>query len=133
MGLSCSCAKSLYKCSAVAELGDSLVTTDMGRKGGAVPISVGNWVYLFIWSPSNSNTSVPSGTLIHPTVWPQQTWTEKRGLLFPLFVVGGELSLHLTQPDLRPSSGTNGILIHPTRWPEYTNVTDKQDRQTAVR
>ena len=25
-------------------------------------------------------TSVPSGILIHLTVWPQQTWTEKWGL-----------------------------------------------------
>jgi len=25
----------------------------------------------------------------------------------------------------------NFILIHPTVWPQYTNVTDRQDRQTG--
>jgi len=41
------------------------------------------------------STSEPSGILIHPAVWPQQTWTENWGL-FPFF---GEEQLgpHLKQ------------------------------------
>jgi len=33
-------------------------------------------------------------------------------------------------PGLSPTSIPSGILIHPTVWPQYTNVTDRQDRQT---
>jgi len=62
--------------SAVAEMGDRLATTDMGRKeGAAVPLSVGE----LHGSPSNTMwpgprpTSIPSGILIHPAVWPEQT------------------------------------------------------------
>jgi len=39
------------------------------------------------WAPSNAmlpvpwSTSVSSGVLNHPAVWPQQTWAEKWGLL----------------------------------------------------
>jgi len=41
--------------------------------------SAGNGVHTFI----------PSGILIHPAVWPQQTWAEKWGLLCPFFLGGG--------------------------------------------
>jgi len=55
-------------------MGDRLVTTDMGRKvGAAVPLSVGG-----AGSPSDMSP-VPSGILIHPGVWPQQTWAEIEG------------------------------------------------------
>ena len=40
-------------------------------------------------------TFVPSGILIHPAVWPQQTWAENWGLC-PLFGEG-ELGPHLAQ------------------------------------
>jgi len=63
------------KGSAVADMGNHLVTVDMGRKvEAAVPLSVGG-----AGSPSNTMlpgprpTSVPGGILIHPTVWPQCT------------------------------------------------------------
>jgi len=58
-------------------MGDRLATIDMAGKvgrGAAVPLSVGG-----AGSPSNTmkpwlwRTSVPSGILIHPTVWPQYT------------------------------------------------------------
>jgi len=60
------------KCSAVAQKGDRLATIDMGQKLGAVCVCP-------FWAGSPSNTmwpgsrptSVPSGILIHPTVWPQ--------------------------------------------------------------
>ena len=64
------------KSSAVAEMGDRLVTIGLRRKvgGAAVPLSTGG-----AGSPSNTmspgprSTSVPSDILIHPTVWPQYT------------------------------------------------------------
>ena len=66
---------SINKSSAVAETGDRLATIDAGRKvGAAVPISAGG-----AGSPANTlshgsmPTSVPSGILVHPTVWPQCT------------------------------------------------------------
>jgi len=66
------------KSSAVAEMGDRLAKIGMGRKvGAAVPLYVRR-----SWSPSNTMSpwvpiSIPSGILIHPAVWPQQTWAEK--------------------------------------------------------
>jgi len=33
-------------------------------------------------------TSVPSGILIHPAVWPQQTWAENWGGAVPLLGIG---------------------------------------------
>jgi len=45
-------------------------------------------------SPGPRPISVPSGILIHPAVWPQQTWAKNRG--YAPFR-GGELGLHLAQ------------------------------------
>jgi len=36
-------------------------------------------------------------------------------------------------PGPRPTSVQSGILIHPAVWPQYTNVTDRQTRQTGQR
>jgi len=61
--------------SAVTGMGDGLATIDMGRKvGAAMSLSVGA-----VGSPPNTMspgprpTSIPSGILIHATVWPQYT------------------------------------------------------------
>jgi len=62
------------KSSAVAEMADRLATTDMGPKWReAVPVflvggagSLSNTI-----SPGQRPTSLPSGILIHPDVWPQ--------------------------------------------------------------
>jgi len=66
-----------------------LDTTDMGRKLRAVPLGGSG-------SPSNTmspgSTSLPSGVLIHPAVWTQQTWAEIGGCA-PL----GDLGPYLTQ------------------------------------
>jgi len=67
--------KNQNKSSAVAEMGDR-VPEQWAEKweGGGVPVSVAG-----AGSPSNTmspeprNTSLPSGILIHPTVWPQCT------------------------------------------------------------
>ena len=59
---------------AVAEMGNRLATIDMGRKKGAPLPFEGE-----LGSPSNimwpepRYTSLPSGSLIHPIVWPQHT------------------------------------------------------------
>jgi len=63
-------------------MGDRLATIDMGRKLGeeAVPL-LGE-----AGSPPNTKstgprpTSIPSGILLHPAVWPQRTWAENWGL-----------------------------------------------------
>jgi len=59
-----------------------LATTDMGRKLGACPLLGGGKA----GSPSNTKspgtrcrpTFVPSGIIIHPSVWRQTAWTNKR-------------------------------------------------------
>ena len=89
----------LDKSSAVEEMGDRLATIDMGRKlGQALPPFWGGGA----GSPSNTMslgprpTSLPSGILIHPAIWQQQTWAENWGSgCAPLGE--GELGRHLTQ------------------------------------
>jgi len=62
------------KSSAVAEMGDCARAKWAEKGGAAVPLSVGG-----AGSPSNTMspglrpTSLPSGILIHPAVWPQYT------------------------------------------------------------
>jgi len=85
-------------------------------------------------SPGPRSTSAPSGTLIHPAVWPQQTWTENWGL-FPLFGEG-KLDPHLKQCGLAEAylhCTPSFILIHPIVWLQYANVTDRQDRTDRQR
>jgi len=54
-------------------MGDRLATIDMGRKEGYCAPSRGSWIHIYITvSPGRRPTSVPSGILIHPAVWPQQ-------------------------------------------------------------
>jgi len=67
------CVVSSNKSSAVAEMGDHLATIDMCRRvgrgccGGCVPTgSPSNTVW-----PGPRPTSLPSGILIHQTIWPQ--------------------------------------------------------------
>jgi len=70
----------LNKYSAVAEMGDRLATIDMGGKLGAGygPFGGAGFPCDTMW-PGPRPTFVPSGMLIHPPVWPQQTWTENWG------------------------------------------------------
>ena len=84
------------KSSAVAEIGDRLATVDVGQKGRLLcPFAGGG-----SWAPSNTmwprprSTSLPSGILIHPSVWPQQTWAENSMGLCPF---GGGVCPHLRQ------------------------------------
>jgi len=81
MNTSGSMRRSVNKNSAVAEMGDRLAIIDIQTEKlvSTVPFCVGG-----AGSPSNTMsphrmwpgprpTSVPSGILIHPTVWPQYT------------------------------------------------------------
>ena len=106
-----------------------LVTIDMGRKLGAVPpILGGAWSSSNIKSPEPRLTSIPSGILIHPAVWPQRTQAEKLGAVNLM----GELGPHLIQCGRpRPTCMPSLILIRPTVWPQYTNVRDRTDRATV--
>ena len=118
-----------------------LATIDVGRKlGGALsPFREGG-----AGSPSNTMslgprpTSLPSGVLIHPAIWPQHIWAEKWGLC-PFGGRGAGSPCNTMWPGPRPICMPSFILIHPTVWPQYTNVTDRTgqtdrlDRQTTIR
>jgi len=81
----------LSRSSAVAERGDRLGTIDMGRKLGVCPF-LGELGPPNTMSPGPRPTSVPSGILMHISIWPQYTWAETGGCV-PFF---GELCPHLT-------------------------------------
>jgi len=57
-----------------------LATIDMGWKLGAVPLLGGAEFLSNTTSPGPRPTSIPSGILIHPAVWPQRIWAENGGL-----------------------------------------------------
>ena len=67
--------KAFYRSSAVAEMGIPLATTDLSRKVGGcyTPIRGGAGSPSNTMSPGPRPTFVPSGILIHPTVWLQYT------------------------------------------------------------
>jgi len=61
------------KSSAVAEMGDRWVTISMGRKWRGAAVGAGSRTlspHLTMW-PGPRPTSLPSGIIIHPTIWPQ--------------------------------------------------------------
>jgi len=99
-------------------MGDRLATIDMGQKvGGAVPLFRGAEYPSNTMLPGTRPTSVglPSGILIHPAVWPQQTWAEKWGLC-PFWGAGSPSN---TVSWAEATSLPSGILIHPAVWPQY--------------
>jgi len=74
-------------------------------------------------SPSNKMwskprpTSVLSAILIHPAVWPQQTWAENWGWEGKV----GSPS-NTIYPGPRPTSVPSSILIHPAVWPQQARA-----------
>jgi len=59
-------------------MGDHLATIDMGRKmGGWAPLGGELGPHL---TQCRLSRCVPSGILINPAVWPQQTWAKNWGL-----------------------------------------------------
>jgi len=101
----------------------------MGRKVRTVTLFRRN-----LSPPSNTMShgprpaSLPSGILIHPAVWPQQTWA-KMGVV-PFGGTGAWSPSKTMCPWPRPTSMASLILIRQTVWPQHTIVTDGQTRQT---
>ena len=85
------------------------------------------------WSPFNTKspgprpTSVLSGILIYPVIWPQQIWAENWGAV-SIWGGGAGSPSNTMWPGLRPACAPSFILIHPTIWPQYINVTDRTDK-----
>jgi len=97
---------SSYKCSAVAEMGEHNGHKRYGpKKEGLCPLLGGG-----AGSPSNTTwsgprpTSVPSGILIHPAIWPQQTWAENWGRVCAPFSGEGSWAYLCANCHLDPSS-----------------------------
>jgi len=85
-----------------------------GPKTGAVPLLGGSWDPSNTTSPGPKFTSVPSGLLVHPAVWPQRTWAENWGL-YPFRGGGAGSSSNTMSPRLRLYLRTKWhlILIYP--------------------
>ena len=84
--------------------------------------------------PGLKPTSIPSGILMHPAVWPQWTWAENWGGGSAPFLGKGAGSPYNTKsPGPRPTCVPSFILIRPTVWPQYTNVTDRTHRTDRPR
>ena len=71
--------------------------------------------------PGPRPTSVPSSILIHPAVWPQQTWAKKWGTAMPLFW-GAWSPSNTMWAGPRPTSLPSSSLIHPAICPQQTWV-----------
>jgi len=78
--------------------------------------------------PGPRLTFIPSGILIHPTIWPQQTGAKNCGLC-PFREWRAGSPYNAMWPGPRPTSSSSFISIHPTIWPEYTNMRDRQRGQ----
>ena len=118
------CRLNIYKCSAVAEMGNRLATIDMGRKLGAVPLWRG------AGSPSNTMWPGPRPSLrtkchLDPssclaTVDMGQKVCVCRGRGWCLFLGGCGSPSNTMSPGPRPISILSAILIHPAIWPQLT-------------
>jgi len=64
-------------------------------------------------SPGPRPTSVPSGILIHSSIWPQQIWTKNCGAV-PLWGRGAGSPCNTMWPGPRPTCMPSFILIHQT-------------------
>jgi len=100
-----------------------LATVDMAEKLGVLcpfPFLGGAGSPSNTMSPGPRLSSIPIGILIHPAVWPQQTWAENWGIVPPFWGGGGAGSASDTMwPGPRLTSVPSGILIHPAVWPQY--------------
>jgi len=123
------------KSSAVAEMGDRLVTIDMGRKWQpAVPPPFwGSWIPTNTMLPGPRPTSVPSGILIHPTVCHNRHRPKIILGLCPFLRGGAGCPSKTMWPKPMPTSIPSSILNRLATWPQYTNVIDRTDRQDRQR
>ena len=88
-----------------------------GRTGGLCPFGGAGSPYNTMW-PGLRPTFVPSGILIHPAVWIQQTWAKNWGAVPPFWGGGVESPSSTMWPGPRPTSILNGILIHNRHGPK---------------
>jgi len=64
---------------------------------------------------------MPSAILIHPGVWPQQTWAENwEGALPPFWEGRAGSPSNPMSSGPRPTSVPSGILTHAAIWPQQT-------------
>jgi len=85
----------------------------MGRKLGGSPPFIGGAASLSdTMLPGSRSTSIPSGMLMHPAVWPQWKWAENLGGSAPLLGEAGSPSSTMW-PKSRPTSVPSAILIYP--------------------
>jgi len=109
------------------DLSSRLVTTDMGRKLGAVPLFERGEL-----GPHKTQCGLVQGPpLFQVTSLFVQPFDHNRqlGNCAPLGE-GAWPPSKTTWLGPRPTTMSSFILIHPTVWPQYTKVTDRQDRQT---
>jgi len=97
-------------------------TIDMGQKLGGVGVGVpsfwGSWVPIeHTVSPGPRSTSIPSGVLVHPAIWPERTLAENWGLC-PFGRGGAGSSFNTMSRRPKPTSVPSGILIHAAVWPQ---------------
>ena len=112
----------LYKSSAVAEMGDRGHNRHGPERGGGCCAP-------FVGAGTPSNTMSP-GPRPRPTSVPSCILTVPP----PLLEGGGAgLKSNTMWPRPRPTCLPSFILIRPTVWPQYTNVTDREDRQRSDR
>ena len=69
------------------------------------------------WAEAYRRTKCQSTILIHPSFWPQYTWTDNCGLR-PLLGGGAGSPRNTMSLGLRPISLPSGIMIHPAIWPQ---------------
>ena len=86
----------------------------MGRKlgKGCAHLGVGAGFPSNTMWPGPRPTSVTSGILIHPAVWPQQICAENWGLLRLFWGSGSWIPIQQNIPRPRPTSVPSGVLIH---------------------
>jgi len=93
----------------------------MGQKWGLCPFLRGGDAGSLsntMW-PGPRPTFVPSGILIHPVVWPQQTWADNWGGGCAPWGGDGSAS-NTVLPGPSTTFVPSGILIHPDVWPQQT-------------
>ena len=93
----------------------------MNRKLGAVPLLGGAATPSNTTSPGPRPTSMPSGILVYPAVWPQLTLAENWGLC-PFNAGGARSPPNTMSTGPRSTSVPSGILIHLGVWPQQTRA-----------
>jgi len=120
--------RSLYKSSAVSEMGDRLAT--WAEKWGLLCPFCGELGSHLAMSLGPRPTSVPIGILIRPSAWPQQAWAENWGGGCAPF--WGKLVSRLTQCVLVLYLHTKRHL-HPSNRLATIHQRHRQTEQTTVR